>query len=110
MINARPYRCPGCDREANVYVQRTTLHSFGNNGLVYSISCQRHEDGGFIGGGRLPNSCLGEWFAVRPFQTETSAISTWNDAIIEMAAAALGISRRRALAIKERREEIGEAE
>lgn len=36
-MRARPYRCPGCDREAHVYVKRTTLHAFGNNGLVYSI-------------------------------------------------------------------------
>lgn len=103
-MNKRPYRCPGCDREAHVYVTRTTLHSFGNNGLVYSISCQRTE-------GELPNQCLGQWFSIRPFQTETSAISDWNDAIIDMAAAALGITRRQALDVKERRisfEEPGE--
>lgn len=96
---ARPYRCPGCDREANVYVRRTTLHSFGNNGLVYSISCVRDDTKRRA----FPNSCLGEWFSVRPFTTETNAISAWNDAIIEMASAALGITTKQALAIKEGR-------
>jgi hypothetical protein len=55
-------------------------------------------------GGQYPNSCLGAWFSIRPFTTETTAISTWNDAIIDMAASALGITRSRALAIKEKRE------
>lgn len=97
----RPYRCPGCDREAFVYVQRTTLHSFGNNGLVYSISCRQNDETAVI-----PNSCLGEWFAYRSFTTETSAVSEWNTAIIEMAAAALGISRTDALALKEGRRSL----
>lgn len=104
-----PYRCPGCDREAYVYVTRTTLHRFGNSGLVYSISCRREGDLAFTQGGRLPNSCLGEFFAFRPFESETSAISEWNNAIIDMAAAALGISRSDALALKERRATIQES-
>ena len=33
-MKPRPYRCPGCDQEAYVFVTRTTLHSFGKNGLV----------------------------------------------------------------------------
>lgn len=103
MRRAQPYRCPGCDREAYVFVTRTTLHRFGNNGLVYSISCRRRDDAGFMSGGRLPNSCLGEWFSIRPFQTETSAISEWNNSIIEMAASALGITPKQALDIKEGR-------
>jgi len=105
----RPYRCPGCDREAFVFVTRTTLHSFGQGGLVYSISCRRHDDESFLSGnGRLPNSCLGEWFAVRPFTTETNAISEWNTCIIEMAAAALGITAKQALALKEGRAALNE--
>lgn len=102
-MKARPYRCPGCDREAYVYVKQTTLHRYGKGGLVYTISCHRHDDPSFMAGGRFPNSCLGEWFSVRPFTTETSAISAWNDAIIEMAAAALGITPRDARALKEQR-------
>lgn len=104
----RPYRCPGCDREAFIFVTRTTLHSFGNNGLVYSISCRRHDDESFMNGGRLPNSCLGEWFSVRPFQSDTSAVSEWNTCILEMAASALGISRKEALALKEQRATVKE--
>jgi len=101
-MKQRPYRCPGCDREAYVFVTRTTMHSFGTNGLVYSISCSetgkpRSDEGG------MPNSCLGSWFSVRPFETETSAISDWNNSIIDMAAAALGITPKQALAIKEGR-------
>lgn len=109
-MRPRPYRCPGCDREAYVYVTRTTLHAFGRNGLVYNISCRRHDDPAFSNGGRMPNQCLGEWFAVRPFETETNAISGWNDAIIEMAAAALGISRKDALALKEGRAALERSE
>ncbi len=108
MAKTRPYRCPGCDREAHVYVTRTTMHTFGNGGLVYSISCRRHDDLAFSSGGRLPNSCLGEWFAIRPFETETSAVSAWNDAIIDMAASALEITSRQARAIKERRAALTE--
>jgi hypothetical protein len=70
---------------------------------VYSISCQRSED-------ELPNQCLGQWFSIRPFQSETSAISDWNNAIIDMAAAALGITRRQALGIKEGRVALGDKE
>lgn len=70
-----------------------------SNPNTNSISCQRSED-------ELPNQCLGQWFSIRPFQSETSAISDWNDAIIEMAAAALGITRQRALAIKEGRDPL----
>lgn len=108
-MKPRPYRCPGCDREAYVHVNRITLHSFGQGGLVYSISCRRHDDQTFMSGGRLPNSCLGEWFAVRPFTTETNAISDWNTCIIEMAAAALGITSTQALALKEGRAALTEA-
>ncbi|MFB9952095.1 hypothetical protein ACFFP0_24870 [Rhizobium puerariae] len=107
-MKPRPYRCPGCDREAFVHVQRTTLHSFGKGGLVYSISCRRHDDESILKGGRLPNSCLGEWFSVRPFTTETNAISDWNNCIIEMAASALGITVKQALAIKEGRADLRE--
>lgn len=99
----RPYRCPGCDREASVFVTRTTMHRYGKGGLVYSISCRRHDDQPFTKGGRLPNECLGEWFSIRPFQTETAAISEWNNCIIDMAASALGIPRQVALAVKEKR-------
>lgn len=92
------YRCPGCDREPKIEYTRTTLHSFGNNGLVCSISCG--DKTGFA------NECLGQWFRVRPFQNSQSAIAEWNNAIINMAAAALGISRRDALALKERRAKV----
>lgn len=100
---SKAYRCPGCDREAHVYIMRTTLHRFGNNGLVYRISCRRPDDPPLMSRGRSPNDCLGEWFNLRPFESETSAVSTWNDSIIEMAAAALGISPRDARALKEGR-------
>ena len=103
VVRERPYRCPGCDREAYVHIRKTTLHRFGQNGLVYSISCRRDGDASFSAGGALPNSCLGAWFSIRPFETETSAVSEWNDSIIEMAASALGITRQDALAIKEKR-------
>lgn len=99
---ARPYRCPGCDREAKVFITRTTLHRFGNNGLSYSISCS--DDG-------KPdnrNECLGIWFSWRPFESEINAVSAWNDAIIDMASSALGITRKDALAIKEKRARIAE--
>jgi len=102
-LKTRPYRCPGCDREAYVYVNRTTLHSYGNNGLVYTISCHDSNDNSDH---RLANPCLGEWFQHRPFQTETNAISEWNTAIIEMAAAALGITPKQARALKEGRATI----
>lgn len=106
MARARPYRCPGCDREAYVHVRRTTLHTYGNGGLVYSITCRRDDDPAFVNGGRLPNNCLGEWFGIRPFKTETSAVSEWNNAIVDMAAAALGITRQDALALKEGRARV----
>lgn len=102
-MKPRPYRCPGCDQEAYVFVTRTTLHSFGKNGLVYSIACSER-GGPKVDAGGLPNSCLGSWFSVRPFETETSAISEWNNSIIEMAAAALGITVKQALALKEGRQ------
>ncbi len=50
----KAYRCPGCDREAYVHIRRTTLHRFGNNGLVYSISCRRDDDAPMMKGGRVP--------------------------------------------------------
>lgn len=89
--NNRPYRCPGCDSEAYVYIQRS---SHPIRPVAYSIGCDPD--------GRLsPNECLGQWFRVRTYDTETSAISSWNTAIIEMAASALGITTKQARAIKE---------
>jgi hypothetical protein len=52
------------------------------------------------------NACLGQWFKLRPFPDAQTAVSQWNNAIIDMAAAALGISRRDALAIKEKRASV----
>lgn len=94
------YRCPGCDREAVIEIQRTTLHRFGNNGLVYNISCGEKVAGG------IANECLGQWFRLRGFTNSQSAIAEWNDSIIEMAASALGITRKQALALKERRGKV----
>lgn len=98
---AHAYNCPGCDREPVVEYTRTTLHAFGNNGLVCSISCGERQ-----GGLSATNSCLGQWFKLRPFQNSQQAVAEWNNAIIDMAAAALGISRRDALALKERRAKV----
>lgn len=97
------YNCPGCDREPVIEYTRTTLHSFGNNGLVCSISCGSN-DQGYLG----VNACLGQWFRLRPFQNSNSAVAEWNNAILDMAAAALGISRRDALMLKERRAQVVE--
>lgn len=108
LVGHGPYRCPGCDGEAFVYIQRTTLHRFGRNGLVYSISCRKEGDPSPMSRGRMPNDCLGEWFGFRSFETETNAVSEWNTAIIDMAASALGISRKDALALKEGRAALKE--
>lgn len=98
---AHGYNCPGCGREPVIEYTRTTMHQFGNNGLVCSISC-----GEKVGGWAGHNSCLGQWFKLRPFQNSQTAVAEWNNAIIDMAASALGISRRDALALKERRAKI----
>ena len=97
------YNCPGCDREPVIEYTRTTLHSFGSNGLVCSILC-----GERVGGLAGHNSCLGQWFKLRPFPNSQTAVAEWNNAIIDMAASALGISRRQALALKERRAKVTE--
>lgn len=95
------YTCPGCDRAPVIEYTKTTLHRFGNNGLVCTISCGPAQDGA-LG----VNACLGQWFRVRPFQNSHSAIAEWNNAILDMAAAALGITRREALSLKERRAHV----
>jgi hypothetical protein len=105
-MKQRPYRCPGCDREAHIYVRRTTLHKFGNNGLTYSISCRRSDDEPMNRGGEFVHGCIGSWFGLRPFVSEISAVSEWNDCIIEMAAAALEITPKQARAIKEKRAKV----
>lgn len=97
----RGYNCPGCDREPVISYMRTTLHRFGNNGLVCNISCGERD-----GGLGSMNECLGQWFKLRPFVDSQTAVAEWNNAIIDMAAAALGISRRDALALKERRARV----
>ena len=102
---AHGYNCPGCDREPVIEFTRTTMHSFGNNGLVCSISCGEKQ-GGALG----TNACLGQWFRVRPFPNSQTAVAEWNNAIINMAAAALGISRRDALALKEKRARVALSE
>lgn len=93
VLRAGPYRCPGCDKEAFISVRRHTMPPLY---LSYSISCERDKD-------TFPNQCLGQWFGIRHFDTETSAVSEWNNAIIEMAASALGITTKEALGIKESR-------
>lgn len=63
-------------------------------------------------GGPPPNPILSpmatakfwaRWFGLRTFPTETAAISEWNNAVIDMAAAALGITRREAVCLKDGR-------